>query len=73
MNEQSNFGTFDTDLERELERLARETGLSRAEVVRRALRHYLAALYIKKVRARLRPFAGLAPLPGGEEPIEPMW
>jgi predicted transcriptional regulator len=57
MNEPTNPVSIDPELDREVERLARETGLSRAEVIRRALRHYLAARYIKEVRARLNPFA----------------
>jgi predicted transcriptional regulator len=48
---------LEPSLERELNRLSRELGRSRSEIVREALRRQLAFLRFEKVRRKLMPFA----------------
>ena len=48
---------LDPDLERRLDRLAEETGKSRSEIVREALRRQLALLQFEQLRERIMPFA----------------
>lgn len=48
---------LDPDLERRLDRLAEETGKSRSEIVRDALRRQLALLQFEQLRQRTMPFA----------------
>jgi predicted transcriptional regulator len=48
---------LEPSLERELNRLSRELGRSRSEIVREALRRQLALLRFEKVRRKLMPFA----------------
>ena len=48
---------LDTDLEEALDRVCRETGMSRSEVIRDALRRQLAVLEFDRLRERALPFA----------------
>jgi len=48
---------LDPDLERLLDRLCRETGRSRSDVVRDALRRQLQLLRFEHLRRRVLPFA----------------
>jgi predicted transcriptional regulator len=48
---------LEPELERQLDRLSRELGRSRSEIVRDALRRQLAILRFEKVRGQLMPFA----------------
>ena len=48
---------LDPDLERRLDRLAEETGKSRSEIVRDALRRQLSLLQFEQLRERTMPFA----------------
>jgi predicted transcriptional regulator len=45
------------ELERQLDRVSRELGRTRSEIVRDALRRQLAVLRFEKVRRQLMPFA----------------
>lgn len=45
------------DLERQLDEVTRELGITRSEVVRDALRRQLAVRRFEAIRARLMPFA----------------
>jgi predicted transcriptional regulator len=48
---------LEPELERQLDRLSRELGRTRSEIVRDALRRQLAILRFEKVRRQLMPFA----------------
>lgn len=48
---------LDAELERALDKLCRETGRSRSDVVRDALRRQLAMLRFERLRRRSMPFA----------------
>lgn len=48
---------LDEELEAALERYCRESGRSRSEVVREALRRQLTLLRFERVRERILPFA----------------
>lgn len=48
---------LEPELERQLDRVSRELGRTRSEIVRDALRHQLAVLRFEKVRRQLMPFA----------------
>ncbi len=48
---------LEPSLERELNRLSRELGRTRSEIVRDALRRQLAVLRFDKARRQLMPFA----------------
>lgn len=48
---------LDPDLERRLDRLAEESGKSRSEIVREALRRQLALFQFEQLRERTMPFA----------------
>ena len=48
---------LEPDLERQLDRVSRELGKTRSEIVRDALRRQLALLRFEKVRRQLMPFA----------------
>ncbi|MEO6068873.1 MAG: ribbon-helix-helix domain-containing protein [Gemmatimonadales bacterium] len=48
---------LDKELQRQLDRLSRELGQTRSEVVRDALRRQLALLQFEGVRRRMMPFA----------------
>lgn len=48
---------LDPDLERQLNRLARQSGRSRSEIARDALRRQLAVLQFEQARRRVMPFA----------------
>jgi len=48
---------LESSLERELDRVSRELGRTRSEIVRDALRRQLAVLRFEKTRHRLMPFA----------------
>jgi predicted transcriptional regulator len=48
---------LDADLERQLRRLARQSGRSRSEIARDALRRQLAVLQFEQARRRVMPFA----------------
>jgi predicted transcriptional regulator len=49
--------SLEPELERQLDRLSRELGRTRSEIVRDALRRQLAILRFEKVRRQLMPFA----------------
>ena len=53
---------MDAKLERELERACQETGQSRGELVRDALRRQLSLLRLEKLRSKVLPFAEAAGL-----------
>ncbi len=48
---------LDEDLEQALDRVCRDSGLSRSEVIRSALRRQLGVLEFDRVRERVLPFA----------------
>ena len=48
---------LDPDLEEQLDRLARESGKSRSELARDALRRQLAVLQFEQARRQIMPFA----------------
>jgi predicted transcriptional regulator len=48
---------LEPELERELDRVSRELGRTRSEIVRDALRRQLAVLRFEKLRRQLMPFA----------------
>jgi predicted transcriptional regulator len=48
---------LEPELERQLDRVSRELGRTRSEIVRDALRRQLAVLRFEKVRRQLMPFA----------------
>lgn len=48
---------LDSDLERQIARLAKRTGRSRSEVVRDAVRRQLALTELEDLRRRIMPFA----------------
>ncbi len=48
---------LDEDLQRELDRLAAETGRTRSDIARDALRRQLALLRFEQLRGRVLPFA----------------
>ena len=48
---------LDPELQRQLDRLSRELGLTRSEVVREALRRQLGLLRFEATRQRLMPLA----------------
>lgn len=48
---------LDPELQRQLDRLSSELGLTRSEVVREALRRQLGMLRFESTRQRLMPFA----------------
>jgi predicted transcriptional regulator len=48
---------LDEDLQRELDRLCAETGRTRSEVVREALRRQLALLRFERLRRKVMPLA----------------
>jgi predicted transcriptional regulator len=48
---------LDPDLEEQLDRLARESGKSRSELARDALRRQLAVLQFEQARRQVMPFA----------------
>lgn len=48
---------LDADLERRLSRLAKQTGRSRSDLARDALRRQLALLQFEQLRRRVLPFA----------------
>jgi predicted transcriptional regulator len=48
---------LDEELDRRLEQAARNTGKSRSEIVRDALRRHLAVMRFEQVRQRVMPFA----------------
>ncbi len=48
---------LDRDLQRRLDRACRETGRSRSEIVRDALRRQLALLQFEQLRRQILPFA----------------
>ena len=48
---------LDPDLEKQLDRLARESGRSRSELARDALRRQLAVLQFEQARRQIMPFA----------------
>jgi predicted transcriptional regulator len=48
---------LDEDLERVLDRLCEETGRTRSEIVRDALRRQLALLRFEQLRRKVMPFA----------------
>ncbi|MEK6611032.1 MAG: CopG family transcriptional regulator [Gemmatimonadota bacterium] len=48
---------LDRELQRRLDRLARESGCSRSEIVRDALRRQLAILQFEQLRRQILPFA----------------
>jgi len=48
---------LDEELDRRLEQAARNTGTSRSEIVRDALRRHLAVMRFEQVRQRVMPFA----------------
>jgi predicted transcriptional regulator len=48
---------LDPDLEEQLDRLARESGKSRSELARDALRRQLAVLQFEQARRKIMPFA----------------
>jgi hypothetical protein len=54
-------------LERELTRACRDTGRSRADLVRDALRRQLRLLRFEKLRSKTLPFAEAAGLVGDED------
>lgn len=51
---------LDAELERALERAARDSGRSRSEVAREALRRQLAVTRFDQLRTRVAPFAEAA-------------
>jgi predicted transcriptional regulator len=53
---------LDSDLERELEEACADTGRSRGELVRDALRRQLSLLRFDRLRAKVLPFAEAAGL-----------
>lgn len=55
------------DLTQQLDDVALEEGSSRSEVVREALRRYLAVRQFQKVRASILPFAEAAGIVDDEE------
>jgi predicted transcriptional regulator len=48
---------LDAELERQLNRLAQESGRSRSEIARDALRRQLAVLQFEQARRQVMPFA----------------
>ena len=48
---------LEPELEKQLDRVSRELGRTRSEIVRDALRRQLAVLRFEKVRRQLMPFA----------------
>lgn len=48
---------LEPDLQRQLDRMSRELGRTRSEIVREALRRQLALLRFEKTRRQLMPFA----------------
>jgi predicted transcriptional regulator len=48
---------LDRDLQRRLDRVCRQSGRSRSEVVRDALRRQLALLQFEQLRRQIMPFA----------------
>lgn len=48
---------LDPDLDEQLSRVAEETGRSRSEIARDALRRQLAVLQFEEARRRIMPFA----------------
>ena len=48
---------LDPELERQLDRLARQSGRSRSEIARDALRRQLAVLQFEQARRQVMPFA----------------
>ena len=48
---------LDDDLQRQLDRVSRELGLTRSEVIREALRRQLSLLRFEAARERLMPLA----------------
>jgi predicted transcriptional regulator len=48
---------LDRDLQRQLDRLAKQSGRSRSEIVRDALRRQLAVLQFEEARRQVMPFA----------------
>jgi len=48
---------LDRDLERQLDRLAKQSGRSRSEIARDALRRQLAVLQFEQARRQVMPFA----------------
>lgn len=48
---------LDADLDRRLSRLAKQTGRSRSDLARDALRRQLALLQFEQLRRRVLPFA----------------
>jgi predicted transcriptional regulator len=48
---------LDPDLEKQLDRLARQSGRSRSEIARDALRRQLAVLQFEHARRQVMPFA----------------
>jgi len=48
---------LEPELERQLDRVSRELGRTRSEIVRDALRRQLAVLRFEKLRRQLMPFA----------------
>lgn len=51
---------LDRDLERQLARLAKQTGRSRSDIVRNALRRQLAVAQFQNLRRRILPLAEAA-------------
>jgi len=49
--------SLDESLKDEVDRLCRQSELSRSEIIKRALRHYLYAQRLKAMRSHLRPYA----------------
>lgn len=48
---------LDRDLQRRLDRICRQSGRSRSEIVRDALRRQLALLQFEQLRRQIMPFA----------------
>jgi predicted transcriptional regulator len=48
---------LDPELQRALDRMASETGQTRSEIVRKALRRQLVLLEFERLRRRIMPFA----------------
>ena len=48
---------LDRELERQLDEIARNSGQSRSEIIREALRRHLSLVKFEQLRSRVMPFA----------------